>query len=188
MSLHYKPYLYSMRPILLFSLIGLMMACQPKAPEKQVIPVSDDTTFLTGTVYLVRHAERYEGYDSTLTPEGRIRAGKLYQELKDSGINKIYITRFRRSIETADSFRILGKVDTVFYLADTTGESLIYEITRHEDWGKHLLVIGHANTIVPIIKAFGAKSPVTTIPDKDFEHMFVIKKEKAETTVQERCY
>ncbi|MFB6454501.1 histidine phosphatase family protein [Chitinophaga sp. Hz27] len=177
-----------MRLIFIFSLIGLMVACQPKAPEKQIIPVSDDTTFLTGTIYLVRHAERYEGYDSTLTPEGRIRAGKLYHELKDSGINKIYITRYRRSIETADSFRILGKVDTCFYQADTTGESLIYEITRHEDWGKHILVIGHANTMVPIIKALGGKSPVSTIHDKDFEHMFVIKKIKAETSVQEKCY
>ena len=76
-------------------LAGTMAACgQAKKPGRVTTPVAEDSTFLTGTFFLVRHAEKNPGRDSTLTEEGERRAGKLYRILKDSSIRRIYTTPF----------------------------------------------------------------------------------------------
>jgi broad specificity phosphatase PhoE len=171
-----------------FLMLLLLAACQPKAPKHQSIAVSEDSTFLTGTIFLVRHAERNPGVDSTLTGEGRQRAGALYHLLKDSGIVKIYTTGYKRSIQTADSMRQQLHLDTVIYAADTTGESLIYEISRHNDWGKRLLVVGHANTLLPIMHTLKAKPLVDSIGSGDFSHLFIIRKYRDKCDVTDKSY
>lgn len=158
-------------------IVMLMAACgQPKQPARAQVPVSEDSTFLTGTIFLVRHAEKFPGADSTLTPEGRERAGSLYRLLKDSAIHRIYSTSYRRSIETGDSLRILGKIDTATYRPDSTGESLLYEISRHGDWGKRILVIAHSNTMIPILKSFNARPRMDSIADNDYSNLFIVYK------------
>ncbi len=154
----------------------ILAACKPKAPERVPVPLTEDTTFLTGTIYLVRHAEQHPGEDSDLTKEGHARAGALYHMLKDSGLNKIYITRFKRSLQTADSLRLYKHIDTCYYMADTTGESLIYEISRHQDWGKRLLVVGHSNTLIPIMRSLRARPPVDSIGATEYDRLFIIRK------------
>ncbi|HNG63191.1 MAG TPA: histidine phosphatase family protein, partial [Ferruginibacter sp.] len=57
-------------------------------------------------VYIVRHAEKESGKDPVLTPGGFKRAGVLARALKSEGIQKIYVSRTRRSQLTADSLRI----------------------------------------------------------------------------------
>ncbi|HVI45954.1 MAG TPA: histidine phosphatase family protein [Chitinophaga sp.] len=174
-------------PAILFSLLTIT-ACKPKPPVRTQIPVSEDTTFLTGIFYVVRHAEQHPGGDSTLTETGLQRAGELSRLLRDSGINKIYLTPFKRSIQTADSVRIQLHVDTCFYKADTTGESLIYEITRHGDWGKHLLIIGHSNTLVPVLHSLKATPHMKTVGENEYGWLFVVRKTTKGTTLKEDCY
>ncbi|SHK76097.1 Phosphohistidine phosphatase SixA [Chitinophaga jiangningensis] len=172
-----------MRFFLLITMAGLV-ACKPKPPVRQPVPVSDDSTFLTGTFYVVRHAERYEGRDSSLTPAGYERAGCLYRLLKDSALNKIYVTPYRRSRETADSLRVALSLDTAVYKPDTTGESVIYTLTRHDDWGKHIVIVAHANTMLPIVKALGGKAPVDSIRENEFDRVFVVRKVRGGTKVK----
>lgn len=173
-------------PILLSLL--LFVACKPKSPARQPVLVSEDTTFLTGTFYIIRHAERNPGPDSTLTIAGQERAGALYRLLKDSGLNKIYITPYKRSLATADSLRIRLHIDTCSYAADTSGESFIYQVTRHEDWGKRILVVGHSNTIIPILHSLRAKPHTDSIGEKEYDRMFIVRKNKEGTTLKEICY
>lgn len=167
----------------------LLAACKPKAPVRQPVPVSEDTTFLTGTFYFVRHAERYPGgADTTLTPEGFQRAGLLYERLKNARLDKIYLTPYLRCIQTADSLRIKQQLDTCFYKADTTGESLIYEITRHGDWGKRILVIGHSNTLVPALRGLRAKPHMNMLGEDEYNWLFIVHKTSAGTSLTEDCY
>lgn len=163
-------------------------ACQPKHAARQPVPVEEDTTFLTGTFYVIRHAERNPGPDSTLTAAGQARAGALYHLLKDSGLNKIYITPYKRSISTADSLRAHLYIDTCFYAPDTTGESFIYQVTRHNDWGKRLLVIGHANSMIPILHSLKAKPHTDSIGEHEYDRLFIVRKTKDGTTLKEVCY
>ncbi|MFY0254363.1 histidine phosphatase family protein [Chitinophaga sp. 30R24] len=171
--------------ILLF--LFCVVACKPKPPVvREPVPVSDDTTFLTGTFYIVRHAESLPGADTLLTAEGRQRVGALYRLLKDSGINKIYITPDRQTIATADSLRIRLHLDTCFYHIDTTGESFIYQVTRHEDWGKHILVVAHTHTILPILRSLKGQLPANSGFEAD--QLLIVRKYTGGTTVTEVCY
>ncbi|MCW3463722.1 histidine phosphatase family protein [Chitinophaga nivalis] len=172
---------------ILFSLF-LLAGCQPKPPARIPVPVAEDSTFLTGTFFLVRHAENNPGPDSTLTLAGQQRAGALYHLLKDSAIAKIYTTRYIRSIQTADSLRIRLHLDTCIYQADTTGESLLYEMIRRGDWGKRILVVGHSNTLVPIMHSLRATPHADTIGEREYDRLFIVYKTKAASTVKEHCY
>lgn len=164
--------------------LALMLAACGGAGKQAGAELSEDSTFLTGTIYLVRHAEKYPGADSTLSPAGRRRAGALYRLLKDSSISRIYCTPFKRSVQTGDSLRILQKIDTAFYRPDSTGESLLYEISRRGDWGKHILVVAHSNTMLPILKSLNAKTRLDSIADADYSNLFIIHKTKTGTDVQ----
>ncbi|UYQ91511.1 histidine phosphatase family protein [Chitinophaga horti] len=177
-----------MKAAKLVAMVGLLAACQPKQTPKTLIPVTEDSTFLTATVFLVRHAEKHPGVDSTLTAAGHQRAGDLYRRLHDSAIAKIYCTPYIRSGQTADSLRLLAHIDTVIYQADTTGESLIYEISRRNDWGKRILVIGHSNTLIPMMEALGVKPPVDSIGDRQFSYLFRIEKRRDGGTVKVSHY
>ncbi|SDG00076.1 histidine phosphatase family protein [Chitinophaga filiformis] len=152
------------------------LACDAPPPERQPIPIAEDSTFLTGTFYLVRHAESGAGEDSALTEAGHHRAGALYRLLQDSGIQKVYFTHYQRSIQTADSICQYLAIDTASYKPDSTGEDLLYEITRHNDWGKKLLVIGQSNTLVPIMHSLKAKPKIDSIERKDYSSLYVVKK------------
>lgn len=169
-------------------LVLLLAACgQRKQAARVTVPVTEDSTFLTGTFFLVRHAEKNPGADSTLTEAGRQRAGKLYRLLKDSAITRIYSTKYKRTMQTGDSLRLQGRVDTVLYQPDSTGESLLYEISRHGDWGKRILVIGHSNTLIPILKSLNVKPRIDSIADKDYGNLFIVYKTRnASRYVQQR--
>lgn len=124
--------------------------------------------------FVVKHAERYPGFDGHLTWYGRERAGDLMHLLKDSGIQKIYVTPYSRTLETADSLRLLQKIDTVVYLKDSTGESLVRCLKLHRDYGRNILIIGHNNTVPGILRKLGASYSGDQLPDSIFNQVFEI--------------
>jgi len=133
-------------------------------------------------IFIVRHAEKLSGKDPLLTPEGNKRAGDLMRTLQNEGIQKIYVSQYRRTQNTGDSMRIRLKIDTVHYTADTVCDNLIYAIMEHWDFGKTILIIAHSNTIPQIIRKFGVlEYPYGDIADNDYDNLFLItyKKEKA---------
>ena len=146
------------------------IACVQPSPERQPVPLADDSTFLTGTFYLVRHEEPADS--------GIHRAGALYHTLKDSGIEKIYITPSAASRQTAESLFINLHIDTVAYKPDSTGEGLLYEITRRDDWGKRVLVIGQGNTLLPVMRSLRAKPPIDSIGKSDYSNLFIVYKNR----------
>ncbi|MGH2644402.1 MAG: histidine phosphatase family protein [Chitinophagaceae bacterium] len=124
--------------------------------------------------FVIKHAERYPGFDGHLTWYGRERAGDLMRLLKDSGIQKIYVTPYSRTLETADSLRLLQRIDTVVYLKDSTGESLITCLKEHLDYGKNILIVGHDNTVPGILRKLGASYSENKLPDSIFNQMFEV--------------
>lgn len=133
-------------------------------------------------IYIVRHAEKEAGKDPVLTAGGIIRAGDLMRALKNESVQKIYVSRTRRSQMTGDSMRIQLGIDTVHYTADTLCDNLISTIMEHRDFGKTILIIGHSNTIPKIIRKLGVLDyPQADLPDNAFDNLFLVtyKKEKA---------
>jgi phosphohistidine phosphatase SixA len=126
------------------------------------------------TFFIVRHAERYPGFNGHLTWYGRERAGDLMRLLKDSGIQKIYVTPYSRTLETADSLRLLQKIDTSVYLIDSTGDDLAGRLKKHKDYGKKILIVGHENTVPGILRKLGARYPSDVLPDSVYNLMFEV--------------
>ena len=135
-------------------------------------------------IYLVRHAEKEKGDDPLLTEAGKQRAGDLMRTLKDKQLQRIYVTQYRRTQMTADSLHIQMGIDTVHYLADSTGNSLLEKIKVNNDFGKSILVIGHTNTLPFIIEKLGvAKQTIPVIEDNEFDYLFVVKLTKQGATL-----
>ena len=133
-------------------------------------------------IFIVRHAEKETGKDPLLTAAGNTRAGDLMRALQNEGIQKIYVSQYRRTQNTGDSLRLQLKIDTVHYLADTLCDNLINTIMEHSDFGKTILIIAHSNTVPQIIRKLGVTDyPFGDLPDNEFDNLFVItyKKEKA---------
>jgi len=133
-------------------------------------------------IFIVRHAEKESGKDPVLTPAGNARSGDLMRALQQEGVQKIYVSQFKRTQQTADSMRIQLKINTVQYTADTICDNLVNTIMENADFGKTILIIAHSNTIPQIIRKFGVTDyPYGDIPDNEFDNLFLItyKKEKA---------
>ncbi len=127
-------------------------------------------------IYLVRHAEKEKGDDPLLTEAGKQRAGDLMRTFKDKQLQRIYVTQYRRTQMTADSLHIQLGIDTVHYLADTTGNSLLEKIKANNDFWKSMLVIGHTNTLPFIIEKLGvAKQAIPVIEDNEFDYLFTVR-------------
>ncbi len=137
-------------------------------------------------IFIVRHAEKEPGKDPLLTAAGNARAGDLMRALQNEGIQKIYVSQYKRTQNTGDSLRLQLKIDTVHYTADTLCDNLISAIMEHSDFGKSILIIGHSNTLPQIIRKLGVTDyPYGDIPDNEYDHLFMImyKKEKAKLKV-----
>jgi len=136
------------------------------------------------TIYLVRHGEKEKGDDPLLTDAGNQRSGDLMRVLKNKKIQHIYVTQYRRTQMTADSLRIQFGIDTVHYLADTTGTDLLEKIKEHHDFGKSILVIGHSNTLGFIIKKLGIpEKSIPEIADNEFDYLFIVELTKDGATL-----
>ena len=140
-------------------------------------------------IYLVRHAEKESGNDPVLTANGNKRAGDLMRKLKKENVERIYVTQYKRTQMTGDSLRIQLGIDTVHYKADTTGEDVYNKIIAKADAGKTILIIGHSNTILRIIKKFGIYyfSPAD-IPDAEFDNLYLITYKRKRATIKSMKY
>lgn len=124
--------------------------------------------------FVVRHAERYPGFNGHLTWYGRERAGDLSRLLKDSGIQKIYVTPYSRTLETADSLLLLQKTDTAVFLLDSSGTELARQLKAGKDYGKKVLIIGHGNSLPGILRVLGGTGAATYQPDTVSDLIFEI--------------
>ncbi|HEY0274333.1 MAG TPA: hypothetical protein VGC22_14165, partial [Chitinophaga sp.] len=70
------------------------------------------------------------------------------------------------------------RTDTVFFNADSSGESLLYELTRHNDWGKRILVIGHRPALLPMLRSLKAQPPVDSVPENTYDLLFTVYKKR----------
>ena len=140
-------------------------------------------------VFIVRHAEKETGKDPVLTAAGYKRAGDLVRALQNEGIQKIYVSQYRRTQMTADSMRIQLGIDTVHYAADTICDNLVNAIMEHRDFGKTILVIAHSNTIPYIIRKLGVTDfPRADLPDGEFDNIFLVTYKNQKARVKQTKY
>ncbi len=129
----------------------------------------------TTTVWVVRHAEKatMPANDPDLTPEGRARAAALAKQLKRQKIAAVFATPYKRAIETGEPTLKKAKLAEIKTYNASDLPALAKQVLQDYS-GRNVLVIGHSNTIIPTLQAFGAAKPFDTLDDEDYDQLFKI--------------
>lgn len=122
-------------------------------------------------VFVVRHAEKQSDANEREVPlseAGRARAKRLAEMLRDTGIVAIYSTDTVRALTTAEPLTSASKIEATLYDAGPDGARSLGKRIRQRHPGQNVLVVGHSNTIGPLLQALGCKEPVAvSAPEYD---------------------
>jgi probable phosphoglycerate mutase len=144
-------------------------------------------------VFIVRHAEKQtesNDKDVPLSEAGQARARRIAQILRDSGIVAVYSTDTVRTRATAEPLATALHLQPILYDASastsasmgaststststsTAMEALAARI-RKDHARDNVLVVGHSNTIAPLVKALGSSDAVS-IGAGDYDGLWIV--------------
>ena len=132
----------------------------------------------TTTVIFVRHAEKAElpADDPPLSDAGKSRVEELTRQLVKAdvvqGIDAVYATPYRRTVETAKPVAdALGLPVNSYDAADT--EAIMERIVKQHK-GKIILVVGHSNTLPALIGNMGASKKVPPLAEDEYDNIYIV--------------
>lgn len=128
------------------------------------------------TVYVVRHAEKDPTpglQDPPLTPAGEKRAVALRETLEKRRIVAIFTTNTARTRATIAPLATALKLPPIVY--DAKKQQGVADQIKDEYRGKAVVVVGHSNTVLPLLEALGATPPVGQINDDEYSYLFEVK-------------
>lgn len=143
-----------MKVILYFSFLFLITSC-------------------SSTLYVVRHAEKVTTVKDNppLTPEGEQRAKDLAILLQSKKLKAIYSTDTKRTIGTAQPTALQKDKSVVLYKHDTVVKTL----QTIGGLKGNTLIVGHSNTIIPILEKMGIVPDKKNVPDWEYDNLFIVK-------------
>jgi len=122
------------------------------------------------TIWIVNHAEK-DGNNDRLSDTGRQRAIDLQKTLKHEGVEVIYVTDKKVSVETANP---LAAKDRILPRVYTDSVQKFAEIIKRNFQGKNVLIVANYDTILPFLSAFGAEAPFDALDKDDYDQLFMI--------------
>ena len=126
------------------------------------------------TIVLVRHAEKASMTgDMPLSEAGTARAKELARVLADARISAIFTTQYKRTQETVAPLAAALKCTPEVIPAG--GAEYPAEVVKRilaDHKGKTVLVAGHSNTTVDVLKHLGMKD-APSIPEPQFDDLFL---------------
>jgi broad specificity phosphatase PhoE len=119
------------------------------------------------TWYFVRHFEKQQGDNPSLTEAGKARAEALAVFFSEKSLNSVYSTDYNRTLETATPVAELKGLAIESYeprkLVEFAAE------LRTQD---HVLVVGHSNTTPELLGLMGGAS--VTIKETDYGTLYIV--------------
>ena len=140
-------------------------------------------------VWIVRHAEKDKSNPQEKNPdlsdEGKIRAKDLVEYLKKVKFDGVFSTPYKRTHQTVDSLAKINNLVVKDY-NPTDSKKLVDEIKK-DFLGKKVMIVGHSNTVLELIEAFGGKRPKPELTDDDYDYIFhlIVRKDKASVKMSE---
>jgi broad specificity phosphatase PhoE len=132
-------------------------------------------------VIVLRHAEKADNSeDSPLSPQGFERAKTLARALRDAEISAVYVSQYRRTLQTAQPLLEHLNLKPVSIRADDIA-NLVLKI-RADNAGQVVLVVGHSDTVPDIVRAFGYLDPVK-VDSSEFDNLFIVVPRSGEKPV-----
>jgi broad specificity phosphatase PhoE len=133
----------------------------------------------TTTIVLIRHAEKQVGAidDAPLTPQGELRAARLAQMFGDAEnlgrVQSIYATNARRTQQTAASLAQRLNLKPVVVDTGISNPDLASRVLR-ENRGGIAFVVGHSNTVPPLVAELTGLDGVPEMGDDEFDTMYIV--------------
>jgi broad specificity phosphatase PhoE len=129
------------------------------------------------TVIIVRHAEKASQTDPDplLSDMGAQRAKDLATALADAGIGSVLTTQFQRTKLTAADVLAATKLSPIVIAAGgATHVADMAAAIKARPAGEVVLVVGHSNTVGPIITALGGPK-MGNICDSQYSNLFILQ-------------
>jgi phosphohistidine phosphatase SixA len=129
------------------------------------------------TVILVRHAEKASATerDPVLSDVGAQRAKDLAAALADAGIGSIVTTQLQRTkLTAADVMAATKLAPIVIQAGGPTHAADVAAAIRARPAGEVVLVVGHSNTVGPIITALGGPK-MGDICDSQYSNLYILQ-------------
>lgn len=127
------------------------------------------------TVYLVRHAEKdlTPGLaDPPLTAAGEARAQLLAQRLARRHPAALFTTDTRRTRATLAPLAQATGLEPLTYRAQ---EPAAFAARLAQEYaGKTVVVVGHSNTLLPLLAALGVAPLPSEIRDEEYDYLFKV--------------
>jgi broad specificity phosphatase PhoE len=145
-------------------------------PEGQADAAAVSAPASTGkTILLVRHAEKQDlSDDPNLSADGRQRAHRLLQAVRDAGVDTVYTSDKRRTQQTAAE--VLSGLNIKpgnqrHFRHDDDPAALANTIRA--DPGRVILVVAHSHMLPGLLKALGPWTE-PAVAEQDYDNFFVI--------------
>ena len=126
------------------------------------------------TVILVRHAEKASNdNDPPLSAAGTERANELARVLTGVKLDAIYVTQYQRTRDTAAP---TAQAKSLTSIVRNTGDTYAADMAKHilaQHRGQTVLVVGHTNTTINLLRAFGVQN-LQTMPESEYDNIFVL--------------
>lgn len=127
------------------------------------------------TIYLVRHGEKdlTPGLaDPPLTPAGEARAQLLAKQLAKRHPAALFTTDTRRTRATlAPLAQATGLTPEVYSAKEP---AVLASHLRQDYAGKTVVVVGHSNTLLPLLTALGVAPLPGEIRDEEYNYLFKV--------------
>ncbi len=124
------------------------------------------------TFYLVRHAEKDYGDDPILTKQGKERAERLMETLKNVDLAAVYSTDTKRTQSTAKPTAEDHDLKIVSYRPSLLRE--LSEKLRSLYRGKAVLIVGHSNTTPAMANYLTDSDEHPRFSELDYTNLYVV--------------
>jgi phosphohistidine phosphatase SixA len=158
---------------------GESCACNGPLPEAAEV-----------TIYVIRHGEKQlpEGVvkddDPPLSQAGQLRAMGLAKDIPVSELDAIYVTKTKRSYDTASAVIAVTGLEPIYYPPRDV-DGLVTRLRKRH--GQSVLVVGHSNTIPPLLLGLGVQEPVE-ISEDQYGDLWVVTVAASGTTLEARRF
>lgn len=161
-----------MRHYLRAGLVGLA-ALAISSPQASAQNAKGETV-----VYLIRNGEKASDavQDPSLSDAGKARAAALSVAMKNSPLTAIFVTQFKRTAEMAGPAATANKITPTVVAVEKNLADYAALVAKGvmEHKGKSVLVIGHTNTVAPVIAALGGPK-LPDICDSAYSILFTLR-------------
>lgn len=124
---------------------------------------------------VVRHAEKTDDgtRDPALAPAGRERAQRLAARLREEPLRAVYVTAYRRTLQTGEPAALGHGLAPVVYDAGRAPAEFAAQLRRaHRDGA--VLVVGHSNT-APAIAAALCACAVEPMAETEYDRRMIVE-------------